>query len=44
MALSICATKSFVAASNLSKYMDIAKNMGVSFVQFLEPRVTGHVF
>ena len=41
-ALSICATKDFVAESNLIKYMELAKSMGVSFVQILEPRATGH--
>ena len=41
-ALSICATKSFVTESNLMKYAELAKKMGVSFVQILEPRAAGH--
>ncbi len=41
-ALTICVTKSFVSEDNLMKYMDMAKVMGVSFVQILEPRATGH--
>lgn len=40
--LSVCVTKSFVYESNLMKYMELAKKMGVSFVQILEPRATGH--
>ncbi len=41
-ALSICVTKSFVSESNLSKYAELAKGMGVSFVQILEPKAVGH--
>ncbi|MEP6792782.1 MAG: radical SAM protein [Saprospiraceae bacterium] len=40
--LSICVTKSFVSEVNLMKYMELAKKMGVSFVQILEPRAVGH--
>jgi len=40
--LSVCVTKYFVSEINLMKYMELAKKMGVSFVQFLEPRATGH--
>lgn len=41
-ALTICVTKSFVSEANLMMYMEMAKRMGVSFVQILEPRATGH--
>ncbi len=40
--LSICVTKSFVSETNLIKYIELAKKMGVSFVQILEPRAVGH--
>lgn len=40
-ALSLCATKSFVQGNNLPRYMDLAKELGVSFVQLLEPRAEG---
>jgi MoaA/NifB/PqqE/SkfB family radical SAM enzyme len=39
--LSLCATKSFVTHDNLINYMELAKELGVSFVQILEPRATG---
>lgn len=41
-ALSICVSKSFVTESNLMTYANLAKNMGVSFIQILEPRAVGH--
>lgn len=41
-ALSLCVTKSFVSEVNLMAYARLAKNMGVSFVQILEPRAVGH--
>jgi MoaA/NifB/PqqE/SkfB family radical SAM enzyme len=41
-ALSICVSKSFVSESNLLEYAELAKKMGVSFVQILEPRSVGH--
>ena len=40
-ALSLCATKEFVNDDNLSVYMNLAKDLGVSFVQILEPRAAG---
>jgi MoaA/NifB/PqqE/SkfB family radical SAM enzyme len=40
-ALSLCATKSFTNERNLRAYMDLAKKLGVSFVQILEPRAAG---
>ena len=41
-AITICVTKSFISDANLMTYMEMAKKMGVSFVQILEPRATGH--
>ncbi|MDN3668220.1 radical SAM protein [Echinicola jeungdonensis] len=41
-ALSICVTKSFVSESNLMRYAELAKKLGVSFVQVLEPKSLGH--
>jgi MoaA/NifB/PqqE/SkfB family radical SAM enzyme len=41
-ALSLCATREFISEKNLMSYMQVAKNLGVSFVQFLEPRAVGH--
>jgi MoaA/NifB/PqqE/SkfB family radical SAM enzyme len=40
-ALSLCATRSFVNYDNLVDYMELAKNLGVAFVQILEPRAVG---
>ncbi len=41
-ALSICLTKDFVSDKNLFNYMNLAKKLDVSFVQFLEPKSVGH--
>ena len=41
-ALSICVTRAFVSDYNLLKYLELAKKMGVSFVQILEPKAVGH--
>ena len=41
-ALSICVTKEFLTLSNLENYMKLAKDLGVMFVQFLEPKQVGH--
>lgn len=41
-ALSLCVTRSFVMESNLMEYAELAKRMGVSFIQILEPRAVGH--
>lgn len=41
-ALSICVTKEFVTESNLIAYANLARKMGVSFIQILEPRAVGH--
>lgn len=40
-ALSLCATRSFVTHRNLIEYMELAKTLGVAFVQILEPRAVG---
>ena len=41
-ALSLCATKEFISEENLMSYMELAKKLKVSFVQFLEPKAVGH--
>lgn len=41
-ALSLCTTKAFVSEENLMSYMELAKKLKVSFVQFLEPKAVGH--
>jgi MoaA/NifB/PqqE/SkfB family radical SAM enzyme len=41
-ALSLCATRSFVNESSLAAYAELAKKLGVSFIQVLEPRSSGH--
>ncbi|MFN8256239.1 MAG: radical SAM protein [Bacteroidales bacterium] len=41
-AISVCTTKNMVNEDNLIAFMDMAKNLGVSFVQFIEPRAVGH--
>lgn len=41
-ALTICVSKAFVTESNLMQYMELAREMGVAFVQILEPRDVGH--
>jgi MoaA/NifB/PqqE/SkfB family radical SAM enzyme len=41
-ALSLCATNSFITESNLMAYADLAREMGVSFIQVLEPKAAGH--
>jgi MoaA/NifB/PqqE/SkfB family radical SAM enzyme len=42
VALSLCATKSFVSTANLMAYASMAKLMGVSIIQLLEPKAVGH--
>lgn len=41
-ALSLCVTRSFVSQSNLMAYAELAKKMGVAFIQILEPKAVGH--
>ncbi len=40
--LSLCATKDFCTPENLWSYLELAKKMGASFVQILEPRAAGN--
>lgn len=42
VALSLCVTKEFTTPENLITYAKLAKKMGVSFIQLLEPRAVGH--
>ena len=42
VALSLCVTNEFVTDNNLMSYMELAKNLGVQFVQILEPKEVGH--
>ncbi len=42
VALSLCAVREFVSKTNLERYMELAKEHGVSIVRILEPRKTGH--
>jgi MoaA/NifB/PqqE/SkfB family radical SAM enzyme len=42
VALSICVTRDFTTRENLMNYANLAKNMGVSFIQLLEPKAVGH--
>lgn len=39
--LSICVTRDFVSQENLMRYTELAKSLGVCFVQILEPKATG---
>lgn len=40
--LSVCATRDFIAGGHLEPYMEFAKDLGVHFVQVLEPKAVGH--
>jgi MoaA/NifB/PqqE/SkfB family radical SAM enzyme len=42
VAYSICMRKEFVSVENVLEYMEMAKDAGVHFVQFLEPKAVGH--
>lgn len=42
VALSLCVTNEFISENNLKSYMMLAKDLGVQFVQFLEPKDVGH--
>lgn len=42
VAVSVCATKNFIDGGHLLPYIDFAKNLGVHFVQVLEPKNIGH--
>jgi len=41
-ALSICVSKAFATREHLIRYAELAKTLGVSFIQLLEPREAGH--
>lgn len=41
-AISICATNSFICRENLLAYAEMAKELGVSYIQIFEPRSVGH--
>ncbi len=40
--LSVCITREFASHEFLKEYMEMARDMGVAFVQFLEPKAVGH--
>ena len=40
-ALSLCVRKDFVSTENLANYIQFAKDIGASFVQFMEPAAEG---
>jgi MoaA/NifB/PqqE/SkfB family radical SAM enzyme len=42
VAYSVCMRKEFVNEENVFQYMELAKETGVHFVQFLEPKEVGH--
>ncbi len=42
VAYSICMRKEFVTEENVFQFMELAKETGVHFVQFLEPKAVGH--
>ncbi len=41
-ALSLCATKEYTAKENIKAYVGMGRSLGVSFIQFLDPRAVGH--
>lgn len=41
-ALSLCVTREFISKNNLYEYAKIASELGVGFVQLLEPKAVGH--
>ncbi|MEO8794198.1 MAG: radical SAM protein [Daejeonella sp.] len=42
VSVSVCATKSFIEGNHLIPYIEFAKNLGVQFIQVLEPRDLGN--
>lgn len=42
VSLNLCITREFATRENLKAYMEMARKMGVAFVQFLEPKAVGH--
>ena len=41
-ALSVCATREFLDGGNLHPYLNFARDLGVQFIQILEPKAVGH--
>ena len=41
-AISICVTNAFVTMENLLAYAEMAKNLGVAYIQIFEPRAAGN--
>ncbi len=39
--LALCTTDAFTSEANIRHYLDLAKRLGVGFVQFLEPKAAG---
>jgi MoaA/NifB/PqqE/SkfB family radical SAM enzyme len=44
VALSLCTSKDFTTLDNLMAYANLAKKLGVSFIQILEPKAVGHYY
>jgi MoaA/NifB/PqqE/SkfB family radical SAM enzyme len=42
LTLSLCPVKGFVLADNLDRYAALARSLGASFIQILEPKAVGH--
>ncbi len=42
VALSLCVTRAFASEEHLRRYAALAKDLGVAFIQLLEPKATGH--
>ena len=42
VACSLCPTRSFATAENLQRYAELARSLGASFIQVLEPKAIGH--
>ena len=40
--LAVCVTQEFTTAANLLQYAQLARRLGVAFIQLLEPRAVGH--
>jgi MoaA/NifB/PqqE/SkfB family radical SAM enzyme len=40
--LSLCPVRGFVSAENLRRYAEVARGLGASFIQILEPKAVGH--
>ena len=42
VAISLCATKQFCTKEHLNRYLELAHQLDVSFIQLLEPKAVGH--